>query len=274
MSEDTDNRFFNVEFAADAHPPSRVAALVEEGGAKKAKLDLLTLSTLGFAAGLYIAFGGMLFTLVLTNTQAEGFSGVSAWLGGIAFCVGLILVVVAGAELFTGNTLLTMAWMEGLVSTGEILRNWTIVYFANFVGAVTGAFVVWWMGTYDAGGGAVMAKSFAIAQPKVVARFDVNLMEGVMCNILVCLAIWMCLAARSVTDKILAAIVPISAFAALGFEHCVANMYLIPVAMMHGAPDVTVGGLIYNLIPVTIGNIIGGGVFVAGVYWLVYLRKK
>jgi formate transporter len=255
----------------DAHPPQRIAELVEAGGVRKAHLGLLPTTLLGFLAGVFIAIGAMLFTLVMTDPQTG--LGLSRWIGGLVFSLGLILVVVAGAELFTGNNLIVMAWADRRITTGELLRNWTIVYFANFAGSVAAAYMVWGGDTYGIGGGKVAETAIAIAQAKVTLPYHVALLRGVMCNVLVCLAVWLCYAAHSVPGKILALIFPIAAFVALGFEHSVANMFLIPVGMLYGAEGVTIGGMAANLVPVTIGNMIGGGAFVAGVYWAVYIRK-
>ncbi|HSF93766.1 MAG TPA: formate/nitrite transporter family protein [Thermohalobaculum sp.] len=258
--------------SADAHPPHRIAELVEGVGVAKARLALLPMALLGFLAGVYIAIGAMLFTLVMTDPV--GGLGVARWIGGLAFSLGLVLVVVAGAELFTGNNLIVMAWADRKISTAELLRNWSVVYAGNFAGSVAAALMVWGAGTYGIGGGKVAATANAIAQAKVALPFIEALLRGVMCNVLVCLAVWLCLASHSVTDRILAIVFPIAAFVALGFEHSVANMFFIPAGMLHGAEGVSLGGLAANLIPVTIGNLIGGGAFVAGVYWVIYLRKR
>ena len=258
--------------AFDAHPPRLIAELVQAGGVSKAHMALLPMILLGFLAGVFIAIGAMLFTLVMTDPQTG--LGLSRWIGGLAFSLGLILVVIAGAELFTGNNLIVMAWAGRGITTGDLLRNWTIVYFANFSGSVAAAFMVWGGDTYGIGGGKVAQTAIAIAEAKVTLPAHVALLRGVMCNVLVCLAVWLSYAAHSVPGKILAIVFPIAAFVALGFEHSVANMFIIPVGMMYGAEGVTLGGMAANLIPVTIGNMIGGGVFVAGVYWVIYLRNR
>jgi formate/nitrite transporter len=239
-------------------------------GVAKARLELLPMVLLGFLAGVYIAIGAMLYTLVMTDPQTG--LGLARWIGGLAFSLGLMLVVVAGAELFTGNNLIVMAWAERKITTGELLRNWGVVYLGNFAGSVAAALMVWGAGTYGVGAGKVAETANAIARAKVDLPFLEALLSGVMGNVLVCLAVWLCFASHSVTDRVLAIIPPISAFVALGFEHSVANMYLIPVGMLHGAEGVSLDGLAANLVPVTIGNMIGGGAFVAGVYWAIYLR--
>ncbi len=256
----------------DAYSPPQIAALVENLGVKKAGLPLLQTVTLGFLAGAFIAFGAMNFTVVMTGSDLGW--GPSRLLGGVAFSLGLILVIIAGAELFTGNNLIVMAWADRRITLRQLLRNWALVYGANLVGAVAVALVAVWSGTLLLGDGAVLATAHDIARSKTALSFQQAFFRGVLCNVLVCLAVWLCFAAHSVSGKILAIIFPISAFVALGFEHSVANMYLIPVALFSGAEGVTVLGFVENLVPVTLGNILGGSVFVAAVYWVAYRRPQ
>ncbi len=255
----------------DAYPPSQVALLVEQVGVKKATLPAVPTLALGVLAGAFIAFGAMFSTLALTGSPL-GF-GPSRVLAGLAFSLGLVLVVVGGAELFTGNNLVVMAWAARKITTGQLLRNWALVYVANLVGALGSALMMWWSGALGLGGGAVAETAIAIAEAKVALGFTEALFRGILCNVLVCLAVWLSFAAHDVPGKVLAIIFPISAFVALGFEHSVANMYLIPIAMLAGAESATAAGFLANLIPVTLGNIVGGGGFVALVYWLIYLRR-
>jgi formate transporter len=254
----------------DAYPPAQVALLVEQIGVKKATLPLVETLALGLLAGAFIAFGAMFYTLVSTDNPL-GF-GPGRLLGGLAFSLGLILVVVGGAELFTGNNLVVMAWAARQITTGQLARNWMLVYAANLIGALGTALMVLWSGTLELGGGAVAETAIAIAQAKVALGVTEAFFRGILCNVLVCLAVWLCFAAHDVPGKVLAIIFPVSAFVALGFEHSIANMYLIPIAMLAGAEGVTVAGFLANLVPVTLRNIVGGGVFVALVYWLIYLR--
>lgn len=208
---------------------------------------------------------------------------------GLVFSLGLILVVVGGAELFTGNTLMVMALAARKITLAEMLRAWAIVYVGNFVGAFGTAVLVLLSGQYLLGDGSVASVAVSLAAAKVALPFDRALFLGVLCNVLVCLAVWLSLGVRSTGDKILAVLFPVSAFVAAGFEHSVANMYLIPLALLirSGAPaslwaqvavppeavaTLTWSGFVWNLIPVTLGNLIGGGVLVGGVYWFVYLR--
>lgn len=254
----------------DAYPPAQVARLVEQVGVKKATMPVLQTMALGVLAGAFIALGAMYFTLVMTGSPLG--LGPARLLGGLAFSMGLILVVVGGAELFTGNNLIVMAWAERKVTGAQLARNWGLVFLANFVGSIGSALLMTWSGALALGDGAVMATAVRIAEGKVALPFIDAFFRGILCNVLVCLAVWLCFAAHDVPGKVLAIVFPISAFVALGFEHSIANMYLIPIAMLNGAETVTLGGFIGNLVPVTLGNIVGGGVFVAAVYWLVYLR--
>ena len=256
----------------DAYSPSEMAKLVSSVGVLKANLPALQLWLLGMLAGAFIAFGAMLFTMVMSGSEL-GF-GLTRWLGGIAFSLGLILVIVGGAELFTGNNLIVMAWAERKITTGQLLRNWSIVYVANLIGSLGSVLLVWFSGTLALGGGAVGATAGAIATGKLELDFIEAFTRGILCNALVCLAVWLCFSANRVSGKILSIIFPISAFVALGFEHSVANMYLIPIGMLANGQGIDVGGFVGNLLPVTLGNIIGGGVLVASVYWVVYLRGQ
>ncbi len=258
--------------ASDAYAPAQIARLIEAGGVAKARLPLVKMAALGVLAGAFIAFGAMFYTLVVTGSDL-GF-GPGRLLGGVAFSLGLILVLVGGAELFTGNNLIVMAWAERKVSTAELLRNWVVVYLANFAGALGAVALFYLAGVLDMNGGAVGETAAGIARAKLELDFSTAFFRGVLCNTLVCLAVWLCIAARRVTGKILAIVFPISAFVALGFEHSVANMYLIPIGMLASGEGIGATALIVNLVPVTLGNIVGGSGLVALTYWLVYLRHS
>ena len=260
-----------IDHSIDAYSPSAIAERIETAGVAKAHLGLLQTLTLAVLAGAFIAFGAMLYTLVMTNSGLG--LGPGRLLGGIAFSLGLILVVIAGAELFTGNNLIVMAWADRKISGLDMLRNWTLVYVGNLVGAVATAVFVYWSGTLGMGDGAVSRTALSIAQAKISLPYEQAFIRGVLCNALVCLAVWLSYAARDVAGKILAIIFPISAFVALGFEHSVANMYFVPLGMMVGN-TISLGQLLGNLVPVTIGNLIGGGVLVGLVYWIVYRRGQ
>lgn len=264
----------------DAYSPKEIAERVENIGVAKARLPLLAMAALGGVAGGFIGLGALYFTVV-TSDIGLGFA-LSRVLGGLAFSLGLILVVVAGAELFTGNNLLVMAWTGKRITTGELLRNWLIVFVANFIGAVGLAFIVYLSNHASMNGGAVGLQMVKIAAMKTSLPFWEAFFKGILCNLLVCMAVWLVLAGHSVTDKILAVIFPISAFVAAGFEHSVANMYFIPLGILlrdHVSVPSTIDtanldwlGFIYNMIPVTLGNIIGGSGLVALVYYVIYRR--
>lgn len=258
-------------YLLDVVPPAHIAQLVEEVGIKKAELPLVPTVTLGVLAGAFIAFGGMFYTLVITGSELG--LGPTRLLGGFAFSLGLILVVIGGAELFTGNNLITLAWADGRVTAAALIRNWALVYLGNLVGALGMAVLVHLSGTLSLGDGAVAATAVSIAQAKVALSPFHAFIRGVLCNTLVCLAVWMCFAAHTVSGKVLAIVFPITAFVALGFEHSVANMYLISIGAMQAGGAIGVVAFLANLIPVTLGNMVGGGVLVALVYWLVYLRQ-
>lgn len=243
------------------YKPAQIAALVESSGVEKARMPVVQTLTLGVLAGAFIAFGAMYFTLVMTGSGLG--LGPGRMLGGLAFSLGLVLVVIAGAELFTGNNLIVMAWSSGHISCTRVFRNWGLVFAANFAGAVGCAFMMHWSGALNMGGGAVAETARNIAIGKVNLTFIEAFFRGVLCNTLVCLAVWLCYAARTVVGKFVAILLPISAFVALGFEHSVANMYLIPIGMLAGAEGVTPGGFFGNLLPVTFGNVVGGAGFVA-----------
>ena len=258
-------------FALDVLPPARIARLVEEVGIKKCSLPLIPTLTLGVLAGAFIAFGGMFYTLVVTGSEL-GF-GPTRLVGGLAFSLGLVLVVIGGAELFTGNSLIVLAWADRRVRTAALLRNWSLVYLGNLIGALGTVVLVHFSGILTLGDGAVAATAQGIAEAKVALGPLQAFVRGVLCNTLVCLAIWMCFAAYTVTGKVLAIVFPITAFVALGFEHSVANMYLIPIGALQLDGAIGVGGIFGNLFYVTLGNIVGGGALVALVYWLIYLRQ-
>jgi formate transporter len=252
---------------------------VREVGVTKATMPVLTMFALAVLAGAFIALGAVFFTITMTTGaigQPSAF-GLMRLAGGITFSLGLILVVVGGAELFTGNNLIAMAWASGRVTTQQIMRNWGWVYLGNLVGAVGTAALVWMAGIQSMGDGAVGETMVQIARSKISLDPVSAIARGVLCNVLVCLAVWLCMGARSVTDKILAIVFPITGFVACGFEHSVANMYFLPigVALAVGGPaPLSVLGAFSNLALVTIGNILGGTILVALVYWSVYLRNS
>jgi formate transporter len=281
----------STEIKFDAYSPKEIASRVETLGVGKANLNIMVKFTLALLAGVFIAFGAAFFTLVVHDSKLS--FGLTQLIGGLAFCLGLILVVVAGAELFTGNNLLVMAYVSKKITLFQLLRNWMIVYIGNFLGALS--MVIWiyiaqhWM----MNNALVGAKMLLIANAKVSISFLAAFSRGILCNALVCLAVWLCMSGRSTIDKIFSIIFPITAFVALGFEHSVANMYFIPMGLLlKNNPRVleaaavltgkavdfsgltTQALFLKNLLPVTLGNIFGGGVLVGLVYWFVYSRTK
>jgi formate/nitrite transporter len=256
-------------FGLDAYAPKEIAARVSEVGVGKAQLPLLTQALLGVLAGAFIGLGTLMFTLVVSDASL-GFA-VARLLGGLVFSLGLVLVTVAGAELFTGNNLIAMAWASGRVSTRALLLNWAVVCAANFVGAAGLAGLVWLSGHASLNHGEVGRAAIRIATAKAQLPLAEAFFRGVLCNVLVCMAVWMALAGRSVADKVIAIVFPVTAFVAAGFEHSIANMYVFPLAMLLGAP-LGVLDMLRNLLPVIAGNIVGGSVLVALVYWVIYLR--
>jgi formate transporter len=271
----------------DAYSPAQMAARVEKAGITKGNLDFTTMFVLAIMAGVFIAFGAVLCTFVIHDSQMT--EGLTKLIGGLVFCIGLILVVVAGAELFTGNNLIIMAYVSKKVTLNQLLRNWAIVFLGNLVGSLIIVFLIYYTGMWSGGKAAVGIKAVMIANGKVNLSFTHAFFRGILCNMLVCLAVWLCFSGRSVTDKILAIIFPITAFVALGFEHSIANMYFIPAGIVaKGLPQVlqameakgsvpdlsnlNLAGFLKNIIPVTLGNIVGGGVFIGAIYWFVYLR--
>ena len=292
------------EIQIDALLPADMAAKAEAIGVKKASLNAVSMFALAVLAGAFISLGAVFATTLsagsLATAAADGaaaFStglpyGITRLLAGLAFSLGLILVIVGGAELFTGNNLIVMAWANRKVSTRLLLKNWVIVYLGNFVGSIATAVLMFLTAQYKFGSGAIGVVALNTANAKVGLDFVQAIALGIMCNALVCLAVWLTFSARTTTDRILAIIPPITAFVAAGFEHSIANMYFIPIGLFvkAGAPESfwtaihkTAADyanltwdkfLINNLLPVTIGNIIGGAVMVGAVYWFIYLRHQ
>jgi len=269
-------------FGFDAFSPREVSERVESIGVTKARLPLLSMSVLGILAGGFIGLGAMYFTLVVSDQNLS--FALQRVIGGLVFSLGLILVVVAGAELFTGNNLMIMAWVSRRISSWELLRNYIVVYLTNLVGALGLVLIVFLSNHWGMAGGQVGLTAVKIAAYKTSLSFPEAFFKGVLCNILVCLAVWLALAGRSVIDKIFAIIFPISAFVAAGFEHSIANMYFIPIGILlrdeySSAQIPYVAGLdwlgfVSNLIPVTLGNLVGGSLMVGLVYHIVYLRGR
>lgn len=248
----------------DAYKPAEVARRIEEAGIRKATLPAVPLLTLAVLGGVFIALGAAAFTAAMTGMPMD--SKPARLAGGLIFSTGLILVVVAGAELFTGNALIVMAWVDRRISSRALLRNWTFAFFGNLLGALAIAAFMWASGLLS---GAQGETARSIAEAKISLGPAEAFVRGILCNMLVCLAVWLSFAARDVAGKILAIAFPITAFVLLGYEHSIANMYLIPAGWAAGAP-VSLTGFLGNLLPVTLGNILGGSGGVALTYWLAY----
>ena len=264
---------------ADAYPPPEIAARVCQLGLAKVNTAVPTMVALAVLAGAFISLGALFYTVTITvgNESPALPFGVLRLVGGMTFSLGLILVVVGGAELFTGNNLIAMAWAARCVQTRQVVRNWVWVYLGNLLGAGGTAVLVLLAGVHTLGDGAVGETMVRIARGKVALDPLAAFVRGILCNVLVCLAVWLCMGARTVADKVLAILFPISAFVACGFEHSVANMFFLPLGFALTAGSSTSFSILdalSNLALVTLGNIIGGTVLVALVYWFIYLRTN
>ncbi|HMW39159.1 MAG: formate/nitrite transporter family protein [Saprospiraceae bacterium] len=266
-------------FGFDAFSPSEIAERIENIGVVKARLPLLSMIMLGILAGSFIALGAMFYTLVISDAGLSFAAG--RILGGLVFSLGLLMVIVAGAELFTGNNLLVMAWADGHISGLEVIRNWTLVSLSNLIGAVGVAVIVFLSGHLNMANGAVENSYVKISIFKCNIEFVPAFFSGMLCNILVCLSVWMSQAGRSVTDKFVVIVAPITAFVACGFEHSIANMYFIPMGLLiknfsdfnGDTTSISLMGMLQNLLPVVLGNLAGGAGFVSLFYYFIYKRS-
>lgn len=260
-------------FGSNAFAPQEIALRVQAVGVKKARLPWLAQLILSLLGGAFIGMGALFYTLIHSDAGL-GFAA-RQLLAAMSFCLGMLLVVIAGAELFTGNNLIVMARAQGALGNGEVLRNWVIVFAGNLVGAVGLALLVWLSGHSGMNDGAVGREYLHIAEAKAALPFMPAFWRGILCNALVCLAIWMSYAGRSVIDKAVAIIFPIAAFVAAGFEHCIANLYYFAMALLlePHASSLLLSGMLRNLVAVVIGNVIGGSVLVGLVYYLIYIRR-
>jgi formate transporter len=273
----------------NAPMPPEMALACEAAGASKAGRDAIGLVVLGLLAGAFIALGAVFMTIVLTGAEDLPW-GVARLLAGLVFSLGLVLVIVGGAELFTGDSLMIVACASRRITIGALLRAWSLVYVGNIAGAVGTAALVFLAGQHEFGGGAVGKTALAIASAKATLPTVQLFFLAVLCNVLVCLAVWMSFGARSISDKVLVIVPPIAAFVAAGFEHSIANLYLLPYGLAIKAwagpefwtaigqnaaafPGLSIGNALHNIVVATIGNLIGGSLMVGGVYWFVYLRR-
>ncbi|MBS1158350.1 MAG: Formate/nitrite transporter [Proteobacteria bacterium] len=274
-------------FSLEPLLPEAIALAAEDLGVKKAKLGAGMLFGLAVLGGAFVALGGLFATVTISGAAGHLPYGVMRLLMGATFSLGLMLVVIAGAQLFTSDALMVMAWASGRLKIGRMLRLWTTVWLGNFVGALGVAALVFLSGLYTFGHGEVGASVLYLAAAKSTLATDHAFFLGILCNVLVCLAAWVAMGARSIGDKILAMFLPIAAFVAIGGEHCVANMYFIPAGLFvkwwapaafwadlasHGgsAPNIPLDQFAINLAAVTLGNWVGGALLVGAVYWLIF----
>jgi formate/nitrite transporter len=274
----------------DALLPPRIALACESAGTAKAGRDAATLIVLGVLAGAFIAFGAVFMTVVLTGS-AELPWGVARLLAGVVFSLGLILVIVGGAELFTGDALMVVAWASRRIASGALLRAWLLVYAGNIAGALGTAALLFLAGEHEFARGALGKTALTIASVKAALPTVQLFILAVLCNVLVCLAVWMSFGARSTADKVAVIVPPIAAFVAAGFEHSIANLFLLPYGLAIKAwaapefwaaigqapadyPQLTLANVIHNVAVSTVGNLVGGSLMVGAVYWFVYLRKR
>jgi len=265
-------------FNLQAYSPAEIKEAVEKVGVKKANLPFLVSFMLAIVAGGGVGFGAVYYTIVASDPELS--FATTRVLGGLVFSLGLVLVMVGGAELFTGNNLIVMAWASGRVSTGTMLRNWTIVWFGNLLGSLGLIVLIYFSHHLDMNDGRIGVSILNTAAGKIRPDMVTLFFKGILCNVLVCAAVWLAYAGRTVTDKVVAVILPVSAFIAAGFEHCVANMYFLPLAWLlvqtghvpanFDVSPITVSGILHNLVPVTLGNIVGGAGLVGAVYWAIY----
>ncbi len=260
----------------DSLAPLEIEAKVEEVGVGKVGMAFSKVFVLAILAGAFIAFGGMYFCIFLGDPSIP--FAVQRMVGGICFCLGLVLVLCCGAELFTGNSLIICAKASGKVSWGGMLKNWAIVWLGNLVGALAAVALVYLAQVWSMNGGGVGEAMVSVAAGKVSPDWATLFFKGVMCNIFVCLAVWIGFSARTVVDKVIGIILPISAFVAAGFEHCVANMFFLPMGCLlnsmgvGAAGAVPFEGILYNLSAATLGNIVGG-LLVGLAYWFVFAKR-
>jgi formate transporter len=274
----------------DALLPPEMALACEAAGVAKAERDVLALIILGILAGAFIAFGAAFMTVILTGAGALPW-GVARLLAGIVFSLGLILVIVCGAELFTGDALMIVAFASQRIKLGALLRAWSLIYVGNIAGALGTAALVFLAGQHGFGGGAVGKAALAVASTKAALPTIQLFFLALLCNVLVCLAVWMSFGARSISDKVIVIILPVAAFVAAGFEHSIANLYLLPYALAIKSwagpefwaaigqsaaayPELTVSGALHNIVVATVGNLVGGSLMVGAIYWFVYLRRR
>jgi formate/nitrite transporter len=266
--------------SAAALTPAQIEAKAEALAQSKAALPAARCLVLAVFAGAFIAFGASLFGLVMADAALS--FAVQRLLGGLCFCLGLQLVLCCGAELFTGNSLMVCGAASGLVGWGPVLKNWVLVWLGNFAGALAVVGLMYASGLQNMNAGAVGDAFVSVAAGKAALGWTTVLAKGVLCNVFVCLAVWIGFGAQTMADKVLGILLPITAFVALGFEHCVANMFFLFMglackaagfgAAVAGAAALTPGAVCCNLALATAGNVLGGAVLVGLGYWFAYRR--
>ncbi|MDR4504783.1 MAG: formate/nitrite transporter family protein [Candidatus Scalindua sp.] len=278
-------------FDVDAYSPSQIASRIDAVAAVKASYSTAQTFWMGINAGVFIGLGAQFTTLVISDSTLH--YGLTAIIGGIVFTLGLILVVVGGAELFTGNSLIVIGYIDKRITTAEVLRNWSLSLTGNLFGSLILVFFIYQSHQWEFFDHMVGAKALLIANKKVNLSFEVAFARGVLCNAMVCLAVWLCFSARNVTDKIISMVFPVAGFIASGFEHCVANMYFIPIGLvLRNNPEVVAaankmagksvnlsqltwkGFFVNNQFPVMLGNVLSGSILVGLAFWFIYLRPK
>ena len=263
-----------------AYSPEEIVKQTLNTSVKKVKKPVLTSFLLGILAGAFIGLGALFYTIVKSDPTYS--FATKQIFGGLVFSLGLILVVVAGAELFTGNNLIAIAWAEGKVCYRKMIKNWIIIFFSNMLGAVSLAFMVYFSGHLEMNNGEIAKIYVKMAEAKCALPFSTAFFRGLLCNILVCLGVWMAMGGKTLTDKVLVIIFPITLFVAAGFEHSIANLFIIPLGLIiqtFGDVSITtnalsISGMINNIIPVVLGNIVGGSVLVGLMYYFIFLRNK
>lgn len=266
----------------EALTPAQITQKAEDLGVTKTEMSFGRSFALSIMAGAFIAMGAMFFSLVVGDPALP--FATQRVLGGFLFCLGLILVVVAGAELFTGNTMIVMTAASKRIKWSAVWKNWIVVFFGNFLGALVIVGLVFLSDMSAMNGGQVGQTMVSVAAGKMHADWLVLFAKGIMCNFLVCLGVWMAYASKTVADKILAVVFPITAFVACGFEHCVANMFFLPMGALLASCGIAPAGIdpasvnmlgaLYNWSATVPGNIVGGALMVGMMYWFIYRKKK
>jgi len=271
--------------------PPEIAIKAEADGVAKASQDALTLLALGILGGAFIALGAIFSNVALAGSQGVVPFGLAKVVAGLVFGFGLALVLLAGAQIFTGDVLMVMAWANRRLTSARVARAWALVWIGNLIGGFGMALLVFLAGHHEYGGGAAGLSALQTAASKSGLPFDRALLLGVLCNVLVCMAVWVSLSTRLAAHRALLIMLPVAAFVAAGFEHCVANMYFLSFGLLiktqagqafwdsiHASPEdfakLSLGGSLNNLVAATIGNFLGGAVLVGGAYWFLYLRPR